>query len=340
MLTKKAADNICSFLADVAVHAKLEKQALEFTPGVTTAIGAGLGGLTGLLSAARKKKKNRNYLGSALTGALAGGGLGLGVGLIPGAMQELGFAEKSVAPAAKAPAAPAAPAVSQSGAPAQSKPSAPAAPAASQPADATAQPPAQEVGYLTSRELENRAGYDIAAGLALAQGVRPARQGLAYAASRGYTPGGFLNQIEDTNLGNKLRKLNPAAMNRGGDLFGAPMPTRRRVEALRGPYAHGEKLPTNVSNMAKKIPGLEQLAKNDPAKALRLLTTMYESASPDSRNAARRMLEHADSIIKAQRKMTYDDFTNKLNARSGVKGLSSWLTKFILGGAAREYAGQ
>lgn len=337
MLTKKAADNICSFLADVAVHAKLEKQALEFTPGVTTAIGAGLGGLTGLLSAARKKKKNRNYLGSALTGALAGGGLGLGAGLIPGAMQELGFAEKPKAPAAKAPAAPA---VSQSGAPAQSKPSAPAAPAVSQLAAAAEQPPAQEVGYLTSKDLENRIALDSAAGLAAAMGAGPARRGLAYAVSRGITPGGVLNQIEDTNLGNKLRKLNPAVMNRGGDLFGAPMPTRRRVEALRGPYSSGEALPTNVSNMAKKIPGLEQLAKNDPAKALQILTKMYESDSPASRNAARRMLEHADSIIKAQRKMTYDDFTNKQNARSGVKGLSSWLTKFILGAGARDYLGQ
>lgn len=343
MLTKKAANDICSFLADVAVHAKLEKQALEFTPGVTTAIGAGLGGLTGLLSAARKKKKNRNYLGSAFTGALAGGGLGLGAGLIPGAMQELGFAEKTKAPAAKAPAVPAAaatPAVSQSGAPAQLKPSAPAVPAASQPGAAAAQPPAQEAGYLTSRDLENRIALDSAAGLAAAFGVSPARRGLAYAAKRGITPSGLSNLIEDTNFGNKLRKLQPAAMNRGGNLFNAPMPTSQRVNALRGAYASGEKLPEAVQNMAKKIPGLEALAKKDPAAALQALKGMYESSNLDTQNAARQMLEHADVIDKAKRKMTYDDFTNKQDARSGVKGLSGWVLKLMLGAGAREGLGR
>jgi hypothetical protein len=181
---------------------------------------------------------------------------------------------------------------------------------------------------------------DTAAGLGAAMGVTPTRRGLAYAASLGITPGGVLNQIEDANLGNRLRGINPTVMNRGGDLFGAPMPTSRRVEALRGPYARGADLPTGVKNMAEKIPGLEQLVKNDPAKALQILTKAYESTDPVARSDARQMLEHADEIVKAKRKMTYDDFTNKLNARSGVKGLSSWLTKFMLGAGARDYFGQ
>jgi hypothetical protein len=83
VLTKQAADRLCDFLAGVSLQASLQKQAFSLTPTTGAAIGAGAGGLLGLMGEMRKKKRDRKYLNSLLAGTLAGGGLGLGAGLIP-----------------------------------------------------------------------------------------------------------------------------------------------------------------------------------------------------------------------------------------------------------------
>jgi hypothetical protein len=122
MLTKKATANISSFLATIAVKAASEtshlaphvvkdlqqqarqqaqarggvtdpskiKQPGGFNPYLTgSLIGAGAGGLVGLLGETRKKKKDRNYLRSVLGTGLAGAGLGLGLGALPTALQNI-----------------------------------------------------------------------------------------------------------------------------------------------------------------------------------------------------------------------------------------------------------
>jgi hypothetical protein len=122
MLTKKATANISSFLATIAVKAASEtsplaphvvkdlqqqaqqqaqarggvtdpskiKQPGSFNPYLTgSLIGAGAGGLVGLLGETRKKKKDRNYLRSVLGTGLAGAGLGLGLGALPTALQNI-----------------------------------------------------------------------------------------------------------------------------------------------------------------------------------------------------------------------------------------------------------
>jgi len=122
MLTKQATAGISNFLATVAVKAAAEnthlaphvvkdlqqqaqqqsqarggvtdpskiKQPGSFNPYLTgSLIGAGAGGLVGLLGETRKKKKDRNYLRSVLGTGLAGAGLGLGLGALPTALQNI-----------------------------------------------------------------------------------------------------------------------------------------------------------------------------------------------------------------------------------------------------------
>lgn len=122
MLTKKANASISNFLATVAVKAATEKSPLaphvvqdlqrqaqqqsqarggvidptkikqpgNFNPYLTgSLIGAGAGGLIGLLGETRKKKRDRNYLRSVLGTGLAGAGLGLGLGALPTALQNI-----------------------------------------------------------------------------------------------------------------------------------------------------------------------------------------------------------------------------------------------------------
>jgi hypothetical protein len=173
MLTKQAASDICDFLAYVAVAATREKAAIDYTdPRATTAIGGGIGGLVGLLGELRKKKRDRRYLQGILGGTLAGGGLGLGAGLLPAALS--GIRGESAAPQKTKAVLPNATAGQQGGAP---PPNAAAGQQGGSPP-----PPNAATGplgdFITSRRLEN----DILAGLGTAASLsKPVRSLPTYA---------------------------------------------------------------------------------------------------------------------------------------------------------------
>lgn len=218
MLTKKAAADVCDFLAHVAIKSAAEKQAVgSFSPITGGLAGAGVGSLLGLIGETRKKKRDRRYLSSALSGALAGGGLGAGLSLLPQALSQLQEARNEGQTSGNIK-----PSVYQNA----NAPSGQRGPLIADPTN----------NYYRSSDFERRLGIDLGIGTGLASGLSRTGRGVVYGARNAleyagdalkqrFTPGMLLRENIPTMYGENIKSNLVGPM-------GSDSPFTRNVEKL------------------------------------------------------------------------------------------------------------